>query len=128
MAPLRCAAKFDPFLSLDCARVEGVGRNPRKGRDQILPSGTHGTTMFLAQVSGSMGLDVGDRLQSGSRKMKYVVNGPLPGDHAFPSFRDFEVCFIDVFLIQLFDTGLIFIYPPQTDYRVTAFKVKSLLE
>ena len=36
MAPLRYAAKFDPFLSLDCARVEGVGRNPRKGRDQIL--------------------------------------------------------------------------------------------
>ena len=29
--------KFDPFLSLDCARVEGAwGRNPRKGRDQIL--------------------------------------------------------------------------------------------
>ena len=25
MAPLRCAAKFDPLLSLDCARVEGVG-------------------------------------------------------------------------------------------------------
>ena len=23
MAPLRCAVKFDPFLSLDCARVEG---------------------------------------------------------------------------------------------------------
>ena len=35
MAPLRYAAKFDPFLSLDCARVEGVG----EGRDQILPSG-----------------------------------------------------------------------------------------
>ena len=30
MAPLRYAAKFDPFLSW---------RNPRKGRDQILPSG-----------------------------------------------------------------------------------------
>ena len=29
-------AKFDPFLSLDCARVEGGGRNPRKGSDQIL--------------------------------------------------------------------------------------------
>ena len=29
-------AKFDPFLSLDCVRVEGGGRNPRKGRDQIL--------------------------------------------------------------------------------------------
>ena len=27
MAPLRCAATFDPFLSLDCARVEGGGRN-----------------------------------------------------------------------------------------------------
>ena len=25
MAPLCYAAKFDPFLSLDCARVEGVG-------------------------------------------------------------------------------------------------------
>ena len=30
---LRYAVKFDPFLSLDCASVEGVGRN------QILPSG-----------------------------------------------------------------------------------------
>ena len=29
-------AKFVPFLSLDCARVEGGGHNPRKGRDQIL--------------------------------------------------------------------------------------------
>ena len=36
MAPLRYAAKFDPFLSLDCARLEGVGHNPRRGRDQIL--------------------------------------------------------------------------------------------
>ena len=32
MAPLRYTAKFDPFLSLDCAGVEGVGA-------QILPSG-----------------------------------------------------------------------------------------
>ena len=32
MAPLRCAAKFDPFLSLDCARVEGVGA-PSKERE-----------------------------------------------------------------------------------------------
>ena len=29
-------AKFDPFLSLGCARVEGGGRNPMKGKDQIL--------------------------------------------------------------------------------------------
>ena len=83
MAPLRCAAKFDPFLSLDCAPTPSTvaqskerkgssfviwqhwtgtrkqatlqnlipsfpwiapphpppWRNPRKGRDQILPSG-----------------------------------------------------------------------------------------
>ena len=33
MALLRCAAKFDFFLSLDCARVEGVGEQSeeRKG-------------------------------------------------------------------------------------------------
>ena len=29
-------AKFDPYLSLDCSRVEDGGRNPRKRRDQIL--------------------------------------------------------------------------------------------
>ena len=39
MAPLRYAAKFDPFLSLDCAPDPQPRRNPRKGRDQILPSG-----------------------------------------------------------------------------------------
>jgi len=52
----------------------------------------HKINVLIEKVSGSMGLDVGDRLQSGARKLKYVVNGPLPGDHAFPSFRDFEVC------------------------------------
>ena len=40
MAPLRYAAKFDPFLSLDCAPTPSPPwRSPRKGRDQILPSG-----------------------------------------------------------------------------------------
>ena len=33
MAPLRYAAKFDPFLSLDCARVEGVGAQS-KGKER----------------------------------------------------------------------------------------------
>ena len=32
MAPLRCAAKFDPFLSLDCARVEGMGAQSKERR------------------------------------------------------------------------------------------------
>ena len=30
MAPLCYAAKFDPFLSLDCARVEGVGAQSKE--------------------------------------------------------------------------------------------------
>ena len=37
---LRYAAKCDPFLSLDCPPP---WRNPRKGRDQILPSGNLGS-------------------------------------------------------------------------------------
>ena len=38
MAPLRYAAKFDPFLSLDCARVEGVGAQykERKGSGNLV--------------------------------------------------------------------------------------------
>ena len=40
MAPLRFAAKLDPFLSLDCTpQRPPTLRNPQKGRDQILPSG-----------------------------------------------------------------------------------------
>ena len=38
MAPLRYAAKFDPFLSLDYARVESVGApsNERKGSNSVI--------------------------------------------------------------------------------------------
>ena len=41
MAPLRYAAKFDPFLSLDCAPMTSnlTWSKPRNGRDHILPSG-----------------------------------------------------------------------------------------
>ena len=48
MAPLRYAAKFDPFLSLDCAPRPPPWRNPRKGRDQILPSGNLAAAVQLA--------------------------------------------------------------------------------
>ena len=41
MAALCYAATFDPFLSLDCAPRPPPRRNPRKGRDQILPSGNN---------------------------------------------------------------------------------------
>ena len=48
MAPLRYAAKFDPFLSLDCARVESVGAQSkeRKGSN------------FAVQRSGAIVLPV----------------------------------------------------------------------
>ena len=39
MAPLRYGAKCELFLSLDCAPRPPPWHNPRKGRDQILPSG-----------------------------------------------------------------------------------------
>lgn len=47
---------------------------------------------LIFKVAWSIGLDVGDRLRSGAKKVKFVVNGPLPCEDEFPSFRDFEVC------------------------------------
>lgn len=48
---------------------------------------------LISKVAWSIGIDIGDRLTRGSRKVKFVINGPLPGDHEFPDrFRDFEVC------------------------------------
>ena len=44
MAPLRYAAKFDPFLSLDCARVEGVVAQSKERKG----------TNFAAQHSGAI--------------------------------------------------------------------------
>ena len=41
MAPLCYAAKFNPFLSLDWAPTPSALGNPRKGIDQILPSGNY---------------------------------------------------------------------------------------
>jgi hypothetical protein len=47
---------------------------------------------LISKVAWSIGIDIGDRLTSGSRKVKFVVNGPLPLDELFPDgFRDFEV-------------------------------------
>lgn len=47
---------------------------------------------LIVKVAWSIGIDVGDRLRSGAKKFKFVVNAPLPHDHVFPRFRDFEVC------------------------------------
>jgi len=46
---------------------------------------------LISCVAVKMGIDVGDRLKVNARKVKFVVNTPLPQDFHFPSFRDFEV-------------------------------------
>ena len=38
-----------------------------------------------------IGLEIGDRFKADSRKVKFVVKGPLPPNHAFPKFTDFEI-------------------------------------
>ena len=49
---------------------------------------------LISKVAWSIGIDIGDRLTTGARKLKFVVNGPLPSEKAFPEgFRDFEVSF-----------------------------------
>ena len=47
---------------------------------------------LISKVAWSIGIDVGDRLTQGAKKVKFVINGPLRSDTDFPSFRDFEVC------------------------------------
>ena len=52
---------------------------------------------LISKVAWSIGIDIGDRLTTGARKLKFVVNGPLPSEKAFPEgFRDFEVRFFSV--------------------------------
>lgn len=46
---------------------------------------------LISCVATKMGIDIGDRLKVNARKVKFAVNGPLPADTVFPSFRDFEV-------------------------------------
>ena len=49
MAPLPDAAKFDPFLSVDCARVEGGGV-------QILPPGNTEVERFRLKAESTFNL------------------------------------------------------------------------
>ncbi|KAF5292021.1 hypothetical protein FQA39_LY14138 [Lamprigera yunnana] len=46
---------------------------------------------MIGAVCQKLGIDTGDRLLTNSRKLKFLVNGPLCDDSAFPSFQDFEV-------------------------------------
>ena len=65
MDPLRCAAKFDPFLSLDCARVEGGGGAQSKER-----KGSN----FAAQRSGAIVLQ--------ARRAKHIQSKNQVQTHA----------------------------------------------
>lgn len=47
---------------------------------------------LISKVAWTIGIDIGDRLTTGAKKLKFVVNGPLPSEKVFPEgFRDFEV-------------------------------------
>lgn len=46
---------------------------------------------MIGAVCQKMGIDTGDRLLQNSRKLKFLVKGPLPDNSVFPPFQDFEV-------------------------------------
>ncbi|PNF36857.1 TRPL translocation defect protein 14 [Cryptotermes secundus] len=46
---------------------------------------------MISSVCLKLGIDTGDRLLTNSRKLKFLVQGPLPSDSVFPPFQDFEV-------------------------------------
>lgn len=46
---------------------------------------------MIGAVCQKMCIDTGDRLVKGSRKLKFLIKGPLPDDSVFQSFQDFEV-------------------------------------
>ncbi|XP_063238835.1 TRPL translocation defect protein 14 isoform X2 [Bacillus rossius redtenbacheri] len=46
---------------------------------------------MIAGVCQKLGIDTGDRLLTDSKKLKFLVRGPLPPDSAFPTFQDFDV-------------------------------------
>ena len=50
MAPLRCAATFDPILALDCAPTPSTLAQSKERRDQILPSGNLASSLKFLVV------------------------------------------------------------------------------
>ncbi|KAJ6217135.1 hypothetical protein RDWZM_008292 [Blomia tropicalis] len=46
---------------------------------------------MIASVCRRIGIEANDRLNSSSKKLKFLVKGPLPLDTVFPSFQDFDV-------------------------------------
>lgn len=46
---------------------------------------------MIGAVCHKMGIDTGDRLLKESRKLKFLIKGPLPDDSVFEPFQDFDV-------------------------------------
>ncbi|XP_021916032.1 TRPL translocation defect protein 14 isoform X1 [Zootermopsis nevadensis] len=46
---------------------------------------------MISSVCLKLCIDTGDRLLTNSRKLKFLVRGPLPRDSVFPPFQDFDV-------------------------------------
>ena len=46
---------------------------------------------MISTVCRRIGIEAGDRLKSSSKKIKFLVKGPLPTESEFPSFQDFDV-------------------------------------
>merc|ERR1719510_398721 len=59
-----------------------------------VPSFQDKINRVISEVALSIGLDIGDQFKQGIKRVKFVIDGPLPSDVAFPeAFRDFEVVF-----------------------------------
>ena len=81
MAPLRCAAKFDPFLSLDCARVEGVGHLATLQSVGFLSDIPHFREIFLAAFFSCAEESYGRR--EGGNLETYVGSFSIPGGQRY---------------------------------------------
>lgn len=46
---------------------------------------------MIEAVCQKLGIDTGDRLRASSRKVKFLIKGPLPLDVEFPPYQDFDV-------------------------------------
>ena len=77
MALLRYAAKFDPFLSLDCTATPSTLAQSKEGRDQILPSGNLATvTSYMRKNTISVSAAAVWRNRRGRRTI--TINDGFP--------------------------------------------------
>ena len=94
---------------------------------------------LISKVAWSIGIDIGDRLTTGARKLKFVVNGPLPSEGCFPEgFRDFEVYFqrefirlgdqLSPFTLCLKIPTKSLIVPDRKNIEISIFEIQEFLK